>query len=161
MANQKWDRGRIVTAIRGWAEKHGRPPKVKDWQHTTADHPSSNVVMYWFRNWADAIEAAGFARPQLGRAVRPRPPDTSRHRPGPPERAVRAADKPPNLKPIRDQVVRVVEANRSGDRLALAVELDLLGDLSKMLARGVRPHGPQRFGADGIPDGEYSQQTGA
>jgi hypothetical protein len=51
--------------------------------------------------------------------------------------------------------VRVVEANRSGDRLALAVELDLLGDLSKTLARGVRPHAPQQaFDYDATPDEE-------
>jgi hypothetical protein len=147
MANQKWNRGRIVAAIRAWADENGRPPKVKDWQHRTAHHPSSTVVMYWFRTWADAIEAAGFARPELGRP--PRPPGRCGNPPHASQRAVPVGDKPPNLMPIRDQLARVVEANRSGDRLALAVELELLGDLSKMLARGVRRHGPYaRFRAN-------------
>ena len=67
-----WTRERIIAAIQQWAAEHGRPPSARDWLHADPDLRWPNRVSVYagsgaippFASWADAIEAAGFPRPQ-------------------------------------------------------------------------------------------------
>lgn len=69
-----WTEERIVEAIRAWARKHGAPPTTSDWSHATDDHPCFATLYRSvggrYRNWAEAMEAAGF---EAGRGHSPRP----------------------------------------------------------------------------------------
>lgn len=77
-----WTREAVVDAIQRWAVEHGRPPSATDWNRSGPGHPAkSNVYRSGngprsnnpFANWADAIEAAGFDRPEVGGRYRERP----------------------------------------------------------------------------------------
>lgn len=68
-----WTRDTIVAAIQAWASEHGRPPRASDWMRAAPGRPVSATVYSHgayvapFASWADAIEAAGFTRPEVGR----------------------------------------------------------------------------------------------
>lgn len=82
-----WNRETIIAAIQEFARRYGRPPVATDWNVAYARsrglhskvvrfyedgcYPHSNTVYGIpngvFPTWADAIEAAGFRRPQPGR----------------------------------------------------------------------------------------------
>lgn len=75
-----WTQERVVEALQRWAVEHGRPPTATDWAYreTRGDGypsfggvygPGSNGA---FASWADAVEAAGFPRPQIGKYDRSR-----------------------------------------------------------------------------------------
>lgn len=81
-----WTREAIIAAIQKWAKEHGRPPSAKDWQGpgsgVDAGYPATSNVYRTrhrttfsnpFASWAEAIEAAGFERPELGGRYRERP----------------------------------------------------------------------------------------
>lgn len=81
-ASRVWTREAVIAAIQRWAERHGRPPTASDWIRAGDDHPAmSNVYRTTsrtarnnpFASWADAIEAAGFERPETGGRYRERP----------------------------------------------------------------------------------------
>ena len=71
-----WTRERIIDAIRRYAYLNGRPPRAHDWKRADPINGFpcfSNVYKNTgapnapFDNWADAIHAAGFPRPDVGR----------------------------------------------------------------------------------------------
>lgn len=67
--NKRWTDEAIIKAIQQWAAEHGHPPRVSDWLKAGQDHPSFGSCygpQCSFKNWADAIEAAGFPRPYTG-----------------------------------------------------------------------------------------------
>lgn len=82
-----WTREAVIDAIQRFAALHGRPPTAADWinadkenhypprvsVYRTSHHPSSP-----FASWADAIEAAGFERPRIGKRQRDRSPIVAR-----------------------------------------------------------------------------------
>lgn len=80
-----WTYERVVAAIQLWAELHdGRPPRATDWLKgakrrnvnghkfppASAVYRGSGLASAPFEYWADAIEAAGFPRPQRGQYER-------------------------------------------------------------------------------------------
>lgn len=85
MASKKWTRERIIAAIQEWEKEHGRPPLATEWAVNKTLRgerypPLSAVYTYKgqkpnknnpFGSWAEAIEAAGFPRPKMGRKVMP------------------------------------------------------------------------------------------
>ncbi len=46
----------IVSALRAWAEEHGRSPSSVDWQHGS---PSRRLIYRVWGSWAAALDAAG------------------------------------------------------------------------------------------------------
>lgn len=81
-----WNRETVIAAIQEFARRYGRPPVATDWNVAYAKarglhekverfyedgcYPHTNTVYGTtgvFKSWADAIEAAGFARPLPGR----------------------------------------------------------------------------------------------
>ena len=80
-AAKVWTREAVITAIQKWAEQHGAPPVSTQWIRAGADHPARTSVYRAgdprssspFQKWADAIEAAGFERPEAGGRYRERP----------------------------------------------------------------------------------------
>lgn len=85
-----WTRDRIVRAIREFNRKYGRPPAATDWNvsklkslgdmerfarfyedgcypHLSVVYGSNGV----FDSWAEAVECAGFPRPEPGRYEKP------------------------------------------------------------------------------------------
>lgn len=73
-AQKFWTRERIIEAIRRWAAEHdGRPPRATDWQYRDLrgdGYPPATSVYNDthapFNSWGEAIEAAGFPRPERG-----------------------------------------------------------------------------------------------
>jgi hypothetical protein len=73
---RKWTRAVVIDAIQRFAQQHGRPPTASDWDHADPanGYPPksavygrhSNTPSAPFDYWADAIEAAGFPRPEVG-----------------------------------------------------------------------------------------------
>jgi DNA-binding CsgD family transcriptional regulator len=53
-----WDRERIVSAMLRYARKHGRLPRARDWNRSTAAHPHATTVLQQFGSWSAAIAAA-------------------------------------------------------------------------------------------------------
>lgn len=64
---QRWTDEQIFQAIRDDAARRGRPPRISDWPTATDEHPGGNYVAERM-GWANAIEGAGFPRPQRGGA---------------------------------------------------------------------------------------------
>jgi hypothetical protein len=72
-----WTRDTVIAAIQRFAFEHGRPPTAEDWIGADPErgYPSRGAVYRSsnkrtsapFQYWADAIEAAGFPRPDSGR----------------------------------------------------------------------------------------------
>lgn len=74
-AYAKWNRERVIEAIREWARRTGYAPTAGQWgandgvhelpyAHDGYQFPWFNTVMFHFGGrWSDAIEAAGFPRP--------------------------------------------------------------------------------------------------
>lgn len=71
-AQRQWTKEKIIQAIQAWANQHGRPPLASDWARAqTGTHPAASTVHQgtrrgYFDKWADAIEAAGYPRPNVG-----------------------------------------------------------------------------------------------
>lgn len=77
-----WTRERVIDAIQRFAAVHGRPPFAREWlaskQFRGGEYPAATSVYRAgsqhstspFVSWADAIEAAGFPRPAVGRYER-------------------------------------------------------------------------------------------
>lgn len=95
-ASAKWTRDAIIAAIRDWADRYGSPPPQTAWlgkhpnrreedarRFAEGDYPYASQVVRQFGLWANAIEAAGFPRPEVGRydraaaRVRRRSPGTT------------------------------------------------------------------------------------
>lgn len=53
-----WPRSDIVTALRTWADRHGSPPRVRDWMRASATHPSRLTVVKRFGSWQTALAVA-------------------------------------------------------------------------------------------------------
>lgn len=67
---REWTREQIVSGIQQFAREHGRPPKAREWQEKSGDHPWPPTVMKRFGSWNNAIAAAGFTpRPRRGGRV--------------------------------------------------------------------------------------------
>jgi transposase len=69
-----WTNERVIEAILRFAELNGRRPVATEWlskgHGVNGDgYPNTGTVMAHFGSWANAIEAAGFPRPQLGAYV--------------------------------------------------------------------------------------------
>jgi hypothetical protein len=58
--HQRWDRERIVEAIKAFAAEHGRPPMSTDWKRASADHPGVGSVVGHFGSFAAGLAAAGY-----------------------------------------------------------------------------------------------------
>jgi AcrR family transcriptional regulator len=58
---QRWDRERIVTTIKAFAGRHGRPPTTTDWKRAGVNHPDPETVARHFGSFGAALSAAGFA----------------------------------------------------------------------------------------------------
>jgi len=76
-----WTRERVIAAVQRWAAEYGRPPRSGEWSAGNPDRwwPTPSSVYRGsdspgapFAYWADAIEAAGFPRPLVGRYERKR-----------------------------------------------------------------------------------------
>lgn len=76
VASKVWTAEAIVSAVQAWAELHGQPPRVTDWQHPSGDggHPAAttvyNIPSAPFPTWNAAIMAAGFNPRDVGRYKR-------------------------------------------------------------------------------------------
>jgi hypothetical protein len=57
--SRPWSDAEILTALRAWAEEHGRPPAAIDWLRGTMHRPGAGAVRNHFGSWALALEAAG------------------------------------------------------------------------------------------------------
>lgn len=82
-AKKKWTRERIIEAIQLFERRNGRPPLATEWFQPTSvrgeDYPPGSSIYRSklrgkmtnqpFASWAEAIEAAGFPRPHVGRKV--------------------------------------------------------------------------------------------
>ncbi len=55
---RRWDRDRILWALRAFEREHGRPPKRTEWRRGTVDHPSDVTVVKRFGSWDAALAAA-------------------------------------------------------------------------------------------------------
>ena len=65
---RRWTDQEIFDAFNKWAKEHGRPPSFRDWQHASADHPTSMTVRARFGRWGAALEMLGFTpNPSGGR----------------------------------------------------------------------------------------------
>lgn len=71
-----WTADAVIDAIRRFAAEHGRPPTADEWINADGvrNFPARSSVYRSranssnpFASWADAIEAAGFPRPRVGR----------------------------------------------------------------------------------------------
>lgn len=78
--NRRWTRARIIADIRRWNEIHGRPPTATDWLYYTSptrggprEWPHVQVTQQEFGSWANAVVAAGFPRPTIGKYDRTTP----------------------------------------------------------------------------------------
>lgn len=79
---RRWNRETVIGAIQHWAAEHdGKPPNAQEWLYRDGElkarYPAANSVYNSsgnknapFKSWADAIEAAGFPRPQVGKYER-------------------------------------------------------------------------------------------
>jgi Homing endonuclease associated repeat len=56
---KRWSDQEILDALRLWTDKHGRPPKWKDWMPASDEHPSSVTVWNRCGSWHDALVMAG------------------------------------------------------------------------------------------------------
>jgi Homing endonuclease associated repeat len=75
-ASKRWTRDTVIDAIQRFARDHGRAPTSGEWIGADTDrgypprtsvYRSTSTSTAPFKTWADAIEAAGFARPWFGR----------------------------------------------------------------------------------------------
>src|SRR4051794_21683112 len=68
--HRRWSAEAILAAIQHSAAEHGRPPTSSEWLvNRPPGVPSVYVVQIRFGSWANAVEAAGFPRPHLGRKI--------------------------------------------------------------------------------------------
>jgi hypothetical protein len=79
-ATRVWTAEAVLDAICRYAAEHGRPPGANEWRKADPvnGYPAASSVYNArgdhgipFPRWADAIEAAGFPRPQIGVRYRP------------------------------------------------------------------------------------------
>jgi hypothetical protein len=109
-----WTKDKIIEAIVAHADLHdGEPPASRDWVNGSPSHPSLYNVKAIFGSWADAVEAAGFARPKRGGANNRKKNGTAPAAAA--RRAVRAAKPQPKVETPPDAAGRTAE---SADRTA-------------------------------------------
>lgn len=73
--NARWTPATIVAAIQQFAAERGRPPVSAEWNETITPgrerrFPPTSTVLRVMGSWANAIEAAGYPRPVIGRSRR-------------------------------------------------------------------------------------------
>ena len=56
---KRWSDQEILDALTAWAQKHGRPPRWRDWTIASPDHPTAFTVRTRCGGWTDAIVMAG------------------------------------------------------------------------------------------------------
>ena len=60
----EWKPEEIITALRDWTVRHGRPPAQADWRSdSTGAHPSASVAAHHFGSWTAALQAADILPP--------------------------------------------------------------------------------------------------
>ncbi len=67
---QRWSREALISALRAWAEEHGRPPSTQDWLPSVdrtrqwarqyPRWPSTTQVQRVFGSWGAALDASGY-----------------------------------------------------------------------------------------------------
>jgi len=65
-AAEAWPASRVLDAIRTWAAEHDGPPTSSQWNVRHEGFPTYREVIAACGSWPDAIEQAGFPRPQQG-----------------------------------------------------------------------------------------------
>jgi hypothetical protein len=55
----RWTPERVLSALRAFADEHGRPPTAGDWSAPGPHYPSRLVVRKRFGCWNAALQAAG------------------------------------------------------------------------------------------------------
>jgi hypothetical protein len=55
-----WTAENIIAAFHAWADKHGAPPKSRDWRRGAPEHPARPTVEKMFGSWNKGMVAAGF-----------------------------------------------------------------------------------------------------
>jgi hypothetical protein len=55
----RWSDAEIITALRRWAERHGRPPCSEEWRKASLSRPSPATVYNHFDGWHEGLRAAG------------------------------------------------------------------------------------------------------
>lgn len=67
----RWTRRAIVSAMRRWAKKHGRPPTFRGWyKGGYKSRPCTKQVVHVFGSWSAGLRAAGLPVPPQGSAPR-------------------------------------------------------------------------------------------
>jgi Homing endonuclease associated repeat len=61
----EWSEAEILEAIRRWAERHGRPPTMRDWGRAAEDRPTASMVGRRI-GWSRALYRAGFEPRPVG-----------------------------------------------------------------------------------------------
>lgn len=78
-----WTRERVVQAIKDWAIENGRQPTWTDWRRSGRGHPAIRTITDGpnptFKNWSEALIAAGFT-PNQRRPAKRRGPRTEEQR---------------------------------------------------------------------------------
>jgi hypothetical protein len=53
----------MITALKAWTKRHGRPPESMEWARAQPEHPSATTVRAHFGHWEDALRAAAPSPP--------------------------------------------------------------------------------------------------
>lgn len=61
LLGHKWTDEEILEALRVWTERHGYPPKTRDWLGTGPGRPCRDTVRNRFGSWRKGLAAAGVA----------------------------------------------------------------------------------------------------
>lgn len=70
-AMSEWTAGRIIAAIRTYADQHGRPPTADEWRKSGGlEHPTNVTALRVFGTWNSALAAAGVTvRPRHSKGI--------------------------------------------------------------------------------------------
>jgi hypothetical protein len=63
----RWSDAEILTALQGWAIKHGRAPSCPEWGHASLSRPGTSTVANHFGTWRKGLEAAGLSTSDAAR----------------------------------------------------------------------------------------------